>query len=358
MPPHIVFTQSSTSGLANVDTFLFASQIGHGILRTSLLDTGWTLMNLGLDNKSVQDLIAVGTTLYAATFGGGVFVSTNLGNSWNVLYDNAGMDDHKAFSLAANSTTLFAGTFGTNSIPDTGVAYRTAFGGMEWTRINQGFIRNGVHLEQVFSMAAVDTLVFAGTDDVGLLRSTDNGDQWVPVGGFWGDIYAIKIAGPTVYYATAFSGVYRSLDVGQTWSANNTGFALGNMTLPSIVKDFLVAGQTIYAASDIGVFKQSSPGLITGNQTPGDTPAQASLSVSPNPVSSGTTLECYIPGDGFTSLRLFDAYGKEVERLLHGELLAGVHAVDFDGTGLMDGCYFAVLETGGKVVCRQFLVVR
>ena len=135
-PSHNSLSQTSTSSLAAMDTFIFAAQVGHGILRSSLHDTLWSLLDSGLSNKHVQDILAVGSTLYTATYGGGVFFSTNLGNSWSVLNGNAGMEDLRVFSLAANSTTLFAGTAGTNSIPDTGVAYRTTFGGPRFLSVS------------------------------------------------------------------------------------------------------------------------------------------------------------------------------------------------------------------------------
>ncbi len=355
MPPHNSFTQTQTWSMASIDTFLFAGQRGNGILRTSLNGASWTLMNNGLSNKVVQDLIAVGDTLYAATYGGGVFYSADLGGSWSVLHNSAGMEDHKVFSLAANSTTLYAGTAGINTIPDTGVAYRTPFGDTEWTRINEGFIRNGVHLEGVFAMDAVDTLVFAGTDDVGLFRSTDNGDNWVPVGGYWGDIHAIKIAGQAVYYGTSYGGTFRSLDAGQTWAANNTGFAFGNTTLPYLVKDFLVSGPVIYAASDIGVFKQTVPGLVSGAGALQPVPEQATLSSFPNPFSTHIAFDCYFPSKGFVSLHLYNAVGKVIRTIFQGELPAGTQRLDFDGTGLENGCYYAVLKTPQHVVIQDIV---
>ncbi|MBC7776223.1 MAG: T9SS type A sorting domain-containing protein [Phycisphaerae bacterium] len=355
MPAHPAFVASSTSSMAVIDTFLFAGVIGKGVLKTSLNDTSWTLLANGLLNKSVQDLIAVNDTLYAATYGGGVFYSGDMGNSWSTLYNNQGMDDHKVYSLASNTTSLFAGTIGTDGLPDTGVAYRAILGGSTWTRINSGFIRNGVHLEQVFSIAANDTLVFAGTDDVGLYRSTDNGDNWVPVGGFDGDVLAIEIAGTTVYYGTAHHGVFRSLDAGQTWSADNTGLAFGNLTLPTTVKDLLVVGSVIYASSDIGVFKQDIPNFTSGVQHP---PEAASIQLNnfPNPFSAVTTIQFYNPSAGSVSLSLFDMTGKLLAILLQKEMPEGYGRVDFDGRNLPVGLYYVQLETKGAGVFQAIKI--
>lgn len=66
------------------------------------------------------------------------------------------------FLLAYNSKYLFAGTAGINkTMPDTGVAFVTPFGGDSWQTINNGFVRNGAHLEGVSAMCANDFVVFA-----------------------------------------------------------------------------------------------------------------------------------------------------------------------------------------------------
>lgn len=354
LPAHSAFTQTTSGGIASIDTFLFVGQIGKGVLRTTLHGHSWTFVNSGLSNYSIQDLIAENGTLYAATYGGGVFYSSDLGESWNNLFANSGLDDLKVFSLASNSTMIFAGTQGTNSIPDTGVAYRGTIGGNAWTRINEGFIRNGVHLEQVFSMAANDSLVFAGTDDVGLFRSTDYGGHWNPVGGFWGDVQCIRIAGSVVYYGTSYGGVFRSLDAGQTWASDNAGLSFGNMTLPFLVNDFVLSGNTIYAATDLGIFKQSIPDQSTATLDV-NFENDVSFTCFPNPFFTSTTFQFNLSYSDVVSLKIFDASGSEIGILLNNKMPAGMHTNDFDGSCLTAGTYVAVLQSNKQTEIIKFV---
>jgi photosystem II stability/assembly factor-like uncharacterized protein len=63
--------------------------------------------------------------------------------------------------------------------------------------------------------------VFAGTADSGLLRSTDGGRQWVPVGKFDDRVTAVTVSPhdpDDVWVGTEPSAVYRSTDGGHTFS--------------------------------------------------------------------------------------------------------------------------------------------
>ncbi len=281
-PSHKKFTGTQTWCLATIDTFVFAGQRFGGVLRSSVNGTTWEEVNVGLTNNGVQDIISIGSTLFVATYGGGVFTSTDLGNHWVSLYANAGLDDLFGYALAFNSTDLYYGSAGRNTtMPDTGVAwFSTIQNGQYWEKRNNGFIRNGAHFEQVFSMDANDSLVFAGTDDVGLFRSMDKGLHWQQVHNS-ADVHSIKIAGPLVYYGTSFGGIFTSQDFGKTFSTNVVGLAFGNSTIPFLVKDFIIEGNEIFAATDIGVFKQTLP--IISKINPTDYSNSDLIKLFPNP---------------------------------------------------------------------------
>lgn len=259
LPPHNNLTQTQTWSMAVIDTFIFCGQRGNGILKGSVNGSSWAVCNNGLTNKVLQDVLSKGDTLLTATYGGGIFISTDRANSWSKFDNNAGMNDGKIFSLTNNSSYYFTGTAGTDTYPDTGVIYRHPVNGNRWDSINHGLGRNGVHLEGIFSMDANDQLAFAGTDDIGIFRSTDNGSNWTMVHKT-ADVHSIKIVGNHVFYGTSYSGVYVSHDGGLTWQDNNSGLVYNGQTLAYLVKDFAVMGGYIYAATDMGVFKQPLPG--------------------------------------------------------------------------------------------------
>ncbi|MBN1446955.1 MAG: choice-of-anchor D domain-containing protein, partial [Bacteroidetes bacterium] len=66
----------------------------------------------------------------------------------------------------------------------------------------------------------------------------------------------------------------------------------------------------------------------------------------PNPFNPATTLTYFLPSDADIDLRVYDALGREVARLVQGSRSAGIHSVVFDGSGLGSGSYFAVLRSG------------
>ncbi|MCB2211905.1 T9SS type A sorting domain-containing protein [bacterium] len=77
----------------------------------------------------------------------------------------------------------------------------------------------------------------------------------------------------------------------------------------------------------------------------------------PNPFNPTTQLTFALPRPGHTSLVVYDATGREVVRLVDGELSAGTHRAMFDGTGLASGVYFATLTGPDQQVQSQKLVL-
>lgn len=356
MPAHNTLKNSSTWSLASIDTFLFAAQRGGGVLKTSLNGKSWTVKNSGLLNKILQDIIAIDSTLYVATYGGGIYYSTDLAESWKVFDNNDGMEDHKVYALAHNSNYIYAGTAGINSLPDTGVAYWKSLTGGSWNRVNKGFIRNGAHLDSVFSLDANDSLVYAGTDDVGMYRTNDNGENWKQIDSYTGDIHAIKIAGQNVYYGTSWAGVHSSFDNGKTWAPNNNGLKYGNASIPYLVKDFLVMDTLIYAATDIGVFRQTLPEVITSTkEQPISYTKKAYLNNYPNPFKEGTTIKYYLPQAQDIELTVFDFTGKEVFKTKKNNESAGNHSIYFRSENSNAGIYLIKLQTKDGLLLNKML---
>lgn len=253
--------QSQTWTLACADTFVFAGQRGSGVFRISPNEKVWKRMVNGLKSKMIQDIMVINDTFYAATYGGFVVISTDYGENWTVDQNLGTIDDSLCYSLAHNSTYLFVGTAGRNWSADTGVVFRSRRATLDKPeKINNGLLKNGVHWEGCFSMDANDSLAFVGTDDVGVFRTTDNGNQWQSVSKLGGDIHSIKIAGNGyVYYGTSYGGIYSSSNNGVTWSEDNGGLTFGAKSLPYLVKDFILIDSFIYTATTIGIFRKVVP---------------------------------------------------------------------------------------------------
>jgi hypothetical protein len=80
----------------------------------------------------------------------------------------------------------------------------------------------------------------------------------------------------------------------------------------------------------------------------------------PNPASHSTTISFNLAaGDASVTLVVSDASGREVARLIDGELVsAGEHAVWLDTENLPSGTYYYTLRAGDKAETRSLQVVK
>jgi hypothetical protein len=90
------------------NTNLFAGTFGGGAFLSTNNGTSWTAVNTGLTSNVVKSLAVSDTNLFAGTLGGGVFLSTNKGTTWAAV--NAGMTYTDINSVAVLNTNVYAGT--------------------------------------------------------------------------------------------------------------------------------------------------------------------------------------------------------------------------------------------------------
>lgn len=74
----------------------------------------------------------------------------------------------------------------------------------------------------------------------------------------------------------------------------------------------------------------------------------------PNPFNPETTIDFVIPTDGFTTLKVYNMLGQEIQTLINGNLTAGViYKVKFNGNSLPSGIYFYILRSGDPVKTKK-----
>jgi photosystem II stability/assembly factor-like uncharacterized protein len=78
----------------------------------------------------------------------------------------------------------------------------------------------------------------------------------------------------------------------------------------------------------------------------------------PNPFNPSTVIEFSLPDNGFTSLIVFDALGREVKVLRNAEMNGGYHQIYFDASGLSSGVYFYTLKTGKNSVTKKMMLTK
>ena len=153
-------------------------------------------------------------TVYAASYGGGLYSSANGGSTWQRV--DLPANERYLTSLAGNNTTtiVVAGEEG----------LLTTTNGTTWTK------RLFEPVQAVAMGAGASTTVIAGVKGLGILRSTNSGATFAQAdnGDFLGTDVIALAEDPTnaaIFYAAVKpdgagnrGGVYKSTDGGQNWS--------------------------------------------------------------------------------------------------------------------------------------------
>jgi photosystem II stability/assembly factor-like uncharacterized protein len=233
------------------DTNLFAGTYGGGVFLSTDNGTSWTEVNTGLTNPCILSFCMNGSNLFAGTDGGGVFLSTNNGTSWTEV--GTGLTNISVYALASSGTNLFAGTLG-------GGVFHSTNSGANWTEVNTGLTNT-----EVRALAVSGTNLFAGTSGGGVFLSTNNGTSWTEVntGLTNTDVRALAVCDTNLFAGTDGGGVFLSTNNGTSWTADNKGLTY------LFVKAFTISGTNLFVSATAlwGIRFGSGVFLLTENST-------------------------------------------------------------------------------------------
>lgn len=311
------------------------SNKGMRVADTTAMAAEWTVPAASTQASSIAVASPILTAIYASIYGGGVYKSTDLGQTWQPL--NVGLSEKWVLSMARSRTdfqTLYVGT------EDFGF-FITKDGGMTWSPSNSGLpaltVRMNfdawsgpplrpVQIDQAFfdgdpgpigldeavvsvgpiSVIDVDLFdpqkLYIGTQSQGIFRSVNGGGGWSGTNLNNQMVYAI-IGDPfnaSELYAgcDASSGaLYLSLDGGASWNASNTG--LTGLSVYALAADPTTSG-LLYAGTSQGVYKSTNS---AGSWAPLGLPGQAIWAVgvatsNPGTIYAGTSAGLAISKDG------------------------------------------------------------
>lgn len=135
---------------------------------------------------------------------------------------------------------------------------------------------------------------------------------------------------------------------------------------PELVAQHIVAtGDAVAFDQPIGV-KLNAFSAVNGVPTAvtfdTSVPSVARVGAAPNPVLGSGSIRFALPAAGRASLVLYDAAGRRVRTLFHGNLPAGPHLAHWDGRSdggarVAAAVYFARLESMGTVVSTKVVLM-
>jgi len=219
--------------LAVSDSIIWVGTNNHGIICCNL---NWSKVKYfdeknGLPNFPIYALSLKEEKIIAGTWGGGVYLSSDKGNSWNK--NNSGLNNLFIYTFLIKDNRIFAGTKG-------GGIYQSSDNCKSWKAVNDG-LGNLI----VLSFSKLGNIIFAATGGSGVYMSVDDGKNWIERNYGLTDlrINSIEAKGNKLFAGSSRDGVFCSSDSGRNWIPKNEG--LQNLTIGS----FTVRGNKIFAGT-------------------------------------------------------------------------------------------------------------
>jgi photosystem II stability/assembly factor-like uncharacterized protein len=234
-----------------------------GVFLSTNEGNSWTQINNGLSDSTVSALAINNAGIFAGT-DDGVFLSTNNGAGW--MQSSIGLVNSTITSLAVSGNNIFAGT-------DAYGVYLLTDGGTNWGQVN-----NDIHGTQIYSLAANDNNIYTGTPG-GIYLSTDSGASWTSKrnGMTASKIISFAFNGSNIFAGTYTQGIFHSTDNGDNW----TPAGLDNNSVLGIS----FVGNNIIAAASDGVHLSTDNGTswtLTNNGLPANQSMRAIAVIGSN----------------------------------------------------------------------------
>jgi len=210
----------------SADDRLYVSIKHGGLARSADGGQSWTGSSAGLEGSGadVTALAAYSDTVYAGSFWGVLFKSTDRGERWNVLAPGLGMCDVNVDEIVIHPADPERVYVGTSSIGASAAGlFRSEDGGATWER------SSGVKVEDIAVLPHEADKVWVAAEYNGLLYSDNGGDDWAIIENTYLPVYSVAVnprnpdvllVGTTRIWLSDRSDyycVFRSVDGGTTW---------------------------------------------------------------------------------------------------------------------------------------------
>lgn len=250
--------------IVSYSNYIYSASYGLGVYRSTNSGLNWQQVNIGLTNLKINRLFASNSQVLAAS-DSGVFRSTNNGDSWSKI----GFNDKRITEVnMISGGTILAAVTGES-------VYRTTNNGAVWLNSSIGFNSGAI-----MSIAINNSSIYAGLGYNGLMKSTDNGNSWTRLyGGFKGSTCELVYSAPNGYlFAQSDSGLFRSINNGNNWSLVNSPFFSFNNIVSNQIGYLFACG----SYPSFGVWRSINNGANWEVPDPNFTASVYSICIAPN----------------------------------------------------------------------------
>lgn len=344
----------------------------------------------------IQSLLVRNGVLYAGTGGGGVLVSPDLGQSWQLFNEglvgglfNSQLD---VSDLVVRGDSLYAATFGA------GVYVRHLGAADGWHHFGEEFEPN--QASNVRGLAVGGTRLIATCGGNGSVFFRDPGDpdwtiSWLDNVGLHPGLEAFDAvwtgtgwviatgAGQRVFSSASGQGPWAIvnlglglLDFGTLTTRGHRVFGAFNRTIDVVIADtdddglswnllddlpgkrvlqLASAGTDLFAAMTDGLYRRSTANVSV---PPAVTDGGIRLALAEAPVVHDVRLRFEMPRAGDATIEVFDVGGRRVTRLAQPALAAGRHEVSWSARDLAPGVYTVRLVAESRQAAIHFVRLR
>jgi len=224
------YISDQPSAMISMGPYLIAGS--GGIFRSSDNGTSWDTVNIPSSNGSIQAMAVKGSKVFVGTDGSGAFVSSDSGASW--VEANGGLPPKsRVASLCAAGNDIVAGL--ENGVGITSGIFFSSNDGETWSS------HNGSQELHIISVAAIDTIVFAGAYGGGLYRSSVNDTTWVGLALPSYNVSSFAIIDTTIFAGTQ-QGIFASYNNGDNWIKVDSGITYPYILSLAVFDSILFAG--------------------------------------------------------------------------------------------------------------------
>jgi photosystem II stability/assembly factor-like uncharacterized protein len=350
-----------------------------GVVRSTDFGATWTSVSTGLPSAPVTSLVRIPMSgvapfaLFCAVYGKGVYRTTNEGASWIDVSNGIRTDNRHVYALHTdknmNLYALVTANRTGSQFTVVGGLYKSTNFGQSWTSI-----MNTLHWPIEFAIHPTDpNIIYLTAFDAtegkvqgGVYKTTNGGAQWTRVKQFYNPFsVTLHPDDPNIVYCCTDKGLWKSSDAGATWS-ETTGPPFRTLTriffhpksAPS-AKDSIIV-----LTFGGGAWTAEIPSVQTAAERTETAPDGIVMgSMYPNPSSGDVVLSFSPEASSTVVVVVYDLYGRLIKSLLNERLQHGKHEVrwngmDSNGRAAPSGMYFLVLNDGVETVTRKIVVKR